>query len=131
MPYCKYCGAEHDADAAFCTECGKPIKPRKKQPPEPKPEDEKKPIPGFPEPADDSEREIFARMKQEKRRLWGKDEMQIGNTIFTVYNCVPENLTDEQLQESSCEKLKRLILNGVEQQQWEERMAKIQEERTT
>ena len=25
MPYCKYCGSEHDADAVFCTECGKPI----------------------------------------------------------------------------------------------------------
>ena len=25
MPFCKYCGCAHDADAAFCTECGKPI----------------------------------------------------------------------------------------------------------
>ena len=25
MPFCKYCGSEHDADAFFCTECGKPI----------------------------------------------------------------------------------------------------------
>ena len=25
MPFCKYCGSEHDADAVFCTECGKPI----------------------------------------------------------------------------------------------------------
>lgn len=25
MPFCKYCGSAHDADAAFCTECGKPI----------------------------------------------------------------------------------------------------------
>ena len=26
MPYCKYCGAEQDADALFCTECGKRLK---------------------------------------------------------------------------------------------------------
>ena len=25
MPFCKYCGSKHDADAVFCTECGKPI----------------------------------------------------------------------------------------------------------
>lgn len=25
MPFCKYCGSAHDADAVFCTECGKPI----------------------------------------------------------------------------------------------------------
>ena len=25
MPFCKYCGSAHDADAAFCTECGKSI----------------------------------------------------------------------------------------------------------
>jgi hypothetical protein len=25
MPFCKYCGSEHDEDAEFCTECGKPI----------------------------------------------------------------------------------------------------------
>ena len=33
MPYCKYCGAPHDDDAAFCTECGKPI--TRKAPPVP------------------------------------------------------------------------------------------------
>lgn len=32
MPFCKYCGSAHDADAAFCTECGKPIT-RKSSPP--------------------------------------------------------------------------------------------------
>ena len=25
MPFCKYCGSDHDADTVFCTECGKPI----------------------------------------------------------------------------------------------------------
>lgn len=25
MPFCKYCGSAYDADAVFCTECGKPI----------------------------------------------------------------------------------------------------------
>ena len=25
MPFCKYCGSEHDDDALFCTECGKQI----------------------------------------------------------------------------------------------------------
>ena len=25
MPFCKYCGSEHDVDAVFCTECGKPV----------------------------------------------------------------------------------------------------------
>jgi hypothetical protein len=50
-----------------------------------------KPVPGFLEPADDSERKILAKMKQDKKLLLSKDEMQIGDTIFTVYNCVYEN----------------------------------------
>lgn len=25
MPFCKYCGSAHDADAVFCTKCGKTI----------------------------------------------------------------------------------------------------------
>lgn len=25
VPFCKYCGSAHDADAVFCTECGKQI----------------------------------------------------------------------------------------------------------
>ena len=33
MPFCKYCGSAHDADAVFCTECGKPIS-KKTAPPE-------------------------------------------------------------------------------------------------
>lgn len=28
MPFCKYCGASQDADALFCTECGKQIAKR-------------------------------------------------------------------------------------------------------
>lgn len=31
MPFCKYCGAPHDADAIFCTECGNKIKTATKQ----------------------------------------------------------------------------------------------------
>ena len=31
MPFCKYCGATHDADAVFCTDCGKEIVKRKTQ----------------------------------------------------------------------------------------------------
>lgn len=28
VPFCKYCGSAHDADAIFCTECGKQISPK-------------------------------------------------------------------------------------------------------
>lgn len=45
-----------------------------------------KPVPGFLEPADDSERKILAKMKQDKKLLLSKDEMQIGDTRrYNIY----------------------------------------------
>ena len=131
MYYCKYCGSEHDEDAAFCVECGKPIKPRKRKQSESKNEATKVPIPQFPEPIDESERELYAKMASEKKRLLSKKEMQIGNTIFTVYNCVHENCSDEQFQESCNKKIERLILSDLEHQQMIQREVEEHKKRTT
>ena len=131
MYYCKYCGAEHDEDAAFCVECGKPIKSHKRKQSESKNEATKVPIPQFPEPIDESERDIYAKIASEKRRLLSKKEMQIDDTILVVYNCVPENCSDEQFQESCKQKIERLILNDLEHQQFIQREAEEHKKRTT
>ena len=75
----------------------------------------KKSIPGFPEPIDESEAEVFAKMQKEHQRLFSKTEKQIGDTLYTVYSCVPENCSDEQFQQSCKKRVERLIMNDLDQ----------------
>lgn len=80
----------------------------------------KKSIPGFPEPIDESEAAMFAQMKQEHQRLLRKTEKQIGDTLYVVYSCIPENCSDEQFQQSCKKKIERLIMSDLDQQLREE-----------
>jgi len=53
-------------------------------------------------------------LRRNHQRVLGVSEYQIGDTIFTVYDVVPENLTDEQFQQSINKKIERLVLNEAE-----------------
>ena len=45
-----------------------------------------KPVPGFLEPADDSERKILAKMKQDKKLLLSKDEQEAVEIMRRALN---------------------------------------------
>lgn len=112
MPYCKYCGAAHDADALFCTECGKSITKKKTAAP-------KKPVKPV-EIVEGSRRDIVPyeetvkRAEAQNQRIFDAHEVQIGDTIYSVYSVVPKDCTDEQIREQTKKKLERLIMNAVE-----------------
>ena len=54
-------------------------------------------------------------MKAEHRCILSKNKYKIGDTIFTVYGCVPENCTDEQIKAQTKRKIERLILNAADE----------------
>lgn len=93
----------------------------KRQPNESISEESKKSFPGFPEPIDESEAGVFAKMREEQQRLLSKTEKQIGDTLYTVYSCVPENCSDEQFQQSCKKRVERLIMSDLDHQLLEER----------
>lgn len=67
-----------------------------------------KPVPGFLEPADDSERKILAKMKQDKKLLLSKDEMQIGDTRrYNIY-CLQLRLRKLYVIKPCCSRRKTL-----------------------
>ncbi len=62
----------------------------------------------------ESDKKMEEKLKSEHKRILNVSEHQIGDTIFTVYNVVPENVTDEQFKQSVKKTLERLILNEAE-----------------
>lgn len=53
-------------------------------------------------------------MDEKKYRVISTIEKTIGDTKYIVENCVPENCTDEQIQQQTYERVKRLILRDCE-----------------
>ena len=59
--------------------------------------------------------QVLQKMKAEHRCILSKNKYKIGDTIFTVYGCVPENCTDEQIKAQTKRKIERLILNAADE----------------
>lgn len=95
MKYCKYCGAQQDDDAIFCSECAKRIIPK--------------------ETTSKKETALTEeKLRTGEFRVMSTKEYEIDGTIYTVQNIVPANCTDEMFKDWAAKKVERLILNDVE-----------------